>query len=115
MNIQPFPEQLFRQERADLAAAFRWAARLNLHEAVANHFSLAVDAVGKRFLMNPNQRHFSLIRASDLLLLDADDPGRAGTVRMRRTRLPGDCTGLSIAVALTPAASCIRTPVTGPC
>lgn len=74
MKIQPFPEQLFRQERADLAAAFRWAARLNLHEAVANHFSLAVDAVGKRFLMNPNQRHFSLIRASDLLLLDADDP-----------------------------------------
>ena len=74
MNIQPFPEQLYRQQRADLAAAFRWAARLNLHEAVANHFSLAVDAAGKRFLMNPNQRHFSLIRASDLLLLDADDP-----------------------------------------
>ena len=75
MNIQSFPEQLFRQERVDLAAAFRWAARLNLHEAVANHFSLAVDAMGRRFLMNPNQRHFSLIRASDLLLLDADDCG----------------------------------------
>ena len=74
MNIQSFPEQLFRQERVDLAAAFRWAARLNLHEAVANHFSLAVDTMGRRFLMNPNQRHFSLIKASDLLLLDADDP-----------------------------------------
>lgn len=62
------------EQRRDLAAAFRWAARLNMHEAVANHFSLAVDEAGKRFLMNPDQRHFSLIRASDLLLLDVDDP-----------------------------------------
>jgi ribulose-5-phosphate 4-epimerase/fuculose-1-phosphate aldolase len=61
-------------ERADLAAAFRWTARLNLHEGVANHFSLAVDDSGKRFLMNPNQMHFARIRASDLLLIDADDP-----------------------------------------
>lgn len=60
--------------RTDLAAAFRWAVRLNLHEAVANHFSLAVDRSGRRFLINPDQRHFSLIRASDLLLLDVDDP-----------------------------------------
>ena len=61
-------------ERADLAAAFRWTARLNMHEGVANHFSLAVSEDGRRFLMNPNQMHFSRIRASDLLLIDADDP-----------------------------------------
>jgi len=60
--------------RVDMAAAFRWTARLNLHEAVANHFSLAVNADGTQFLMNLNQRHFSRIRASDLLLLDANDP-----------------------------------------
>jgi ribulose-5-phosphate 4-epimerase/fuculose-1-phosphate aldolase len=41
---------------------------------VANHFSLAVDEGGTRFLMNPNQVHFSRIRASDLLLIDGDDP-----------------------------------------
>ena len=74
-TLQALPEPLFRQARADLAAAFRWAVRLNMHEAVANHFSLAVDGAGKRFLINPSQRHFSLIKASDLLLLDADDPG----------------------------------------
>ncbi|MFC6689001.1 class II aldolase and adducin N-terminal domain-containing protein [Jhaorihella thermophila] len=62
------------QDRVDLAAAFRWTARLNLHEAVANHFSLAVNDAGTQFLMNPNQVHFSRIRASDLLLLDANDP-----------------------------------------
>jgi ribulose-5-phosphate 4-epimerase/fuculose-1-phosphate aldolase len=62
------------EQRVDLAAAFRWTARLNLHEGVANHFSLAVNDDGSQFLMNPNQMHFSRIKASDLLLLDANDP-----------------------------------------
>jgi ribulose-5-phosphate 4-epimerase/fuculose-1-phosphate aldolase len=61
------------QARVDLAAAFRLAARYGWHEAVANHFSLAVSPDGSRFLMNPRWRHFSRIRASDLLLLDASD------------------------------------------
>ena len=43
-------------------------------KAVANHFSLAVSQDGAKFLMNPNQVHFSLIRASELLLLDANNP-----------------------------------------
>ncbi|MEM7427582.1 MAG: hypothetical protein AAF441_15925 [Pseudomonadota bacterium] len=30
-----------QDERRDLACAFRWTARLDLHEGVANHFSLA--------------------------------------------------------------------------
>ncbi len=60
-------------ERIDLAAAFRWTARLDMHEAVSNHFSLAVNEDGTQFLMNPNQAHFSRIRASDMLLLDAND------------------------------------------
>jgi ribulose-5-phosphate 4-epimerase/fuculose-1-phosphate aldolase len=64
----------FYEERVDLACAFRWTARLNMHEAVANHFSLAVNEDGTRFLMNPNQMHFSRIKASDLLLIDAHDP-----------------------------------------
>ncbi|UWQ15688.1 class II aldolase and adducin N-terminal domain-containing protein [Aliiroseovarius sp. M344] len=62
------------QERVDMAAAFRWTERLNMHEGVANHFSLAVNYTGTQFLMNPNQMHFARIRASDLLLLDAEDP-----------------------------------------
>ncbi|MFY0659442.1 MAG: class II aldolase/adducin family protein [Shimia sp.] len=62
------------QERVDMAAAFRWTARLNMHEGVANHFSLAVNDDGTRFLMNPNQKHFARIKASDLLEIDANDP-----------------------------------------
>ncbi len=59
--------------RIDLAAAFRLAVEMGWHESVGNHFSLAVPGDGRRFLMNPRWRHFGLIRASDLLLLDADD------------------------------------------
>jgi ribulose-5-phosphate 4-epimerase/fuculose-1-phosphate aldolase len=62
------------QMRVDLAAAFRLAAAMNWHESVGNHFSLAVSPDGKKFLMNPRWKHFSLIKASDLLLLDSDDP-----------------------------------------
>ena len=64
----------YEAERVDLACAFRWAARYNLHEAVANHFSMAVNDDGTKFLINPNQSHFSRIKASDLLLLDANNP-----------------------------------------
>ncbi len=64
-----------RQTRVDLAAAFQWAARLNMHEGIANHFSAAVSDDGKQFLLNPRGRHFSRMRASELLLLDADATG----------------------------------------
>jgi ribulose-5-phosphate 4-epimerase/fuculose-1-phosphate aldolase len=63
----------YENERIDLACAFRWTARLGMHEGVANHFSLAVNDEGTRFLMNPNLRYFSLIRASEILVLDAND------------------------------------------
>jgi ribulose-5-phosphate 4-epimerase/fuculose-1-phosphate aldolase len=63
-----------QQSRIDLACAFRWTARLGMHESVANHFSAAVSDDGRRFLVNPRGRHFARIRASDLLLVDADDP-----------------------------------------
>lgn len=62
------------QDRVDLAAAFRWVARMNLHEGVANHFSITINDDGTRFLMNPNQMHFSRIKASDMITVDANDP-----------------------------------------
>lgn len=62
------------EARRDLAAAFRWTARLGMHEAIANHFSLAVSPDGRRFLINPYGRHWSVIRASDLVEMDADAP-----------------------------------------
>jgi ribulose-5-phosphate 4-epimerase/fuculose-1-phosphate aldolase len=73
LKTQPKYGSEEEQLRADLAAAFRLAANMGWHEAVANHFSLAVSADGKSFLMNPKWMHFSRIRASDLQLLDATD------------------------------------------
>lgn len=59
--------------RVDLAAAFRLTAHFDWHESIANHFSAAVSEDGKQFLLNPKWKHFSLIKASELLLLNADD------------------------------------------
>lgn len=69
-----FTNLTHRRARTELAASFRWTARLDMHEAVANHFSFAVNEDGSQFLINPRNKHFSRIRASDLLLLDANDP-----------------------------------------
>ena len=63
----------YYEDRVNLAAVFRMTARLDMHESVANHFSYAVSDDAKQFLINPLGRHFSNIRASELLLLDADD------------------------------------------
>ena len=59
--------------RVELAAVFRLAARFGWSESVANHFSAAVSEDGQKFLLNPRWRHFSQVRASELLLLDAKE------------------------------------------
>jgi len=76
MSITPIQHNFesLQEERIDLAAAFRWTARLNMHEGIANHFSLAVSDDGASFLLNPFGRHFSRMCASDLVLLDSNNP-----------------------------------------
>ena len=69
--------------RIDLAAAIRLSCREGWHEGVANHFSAAVSADGRKFLVNPRWVHWSRVRASDLVLCDADDPST-----MRRADAP---------------------------
>jgi ribulose-5-phosphate 4-epimerase/fuculose-1-phosphate aldolase len=72
-TIHAIDENLIQKARVDLAACFRWTARLNMHESIANHFSFAVSEDGSQFLCNPRGRHFSNVKASELLLLDAND------------------------------------------
>ena len=52
-NTGYMPNMNIDEERKDLAAAFRWAERSNLHEAVANHFSLAVDPERHKIFNEP--------------------------------------------------------------
>ena len=54
-------------EKRELAAAFRWFARLDMNEGIANHFSLAVSDDGQNFLMNPVGKFWSKIKSSDIL------------------------------------------------
>ena len=57
----------------DLAATFRWAARLNMHEGVANHFSACVPGSSTDFYVNKAGVHFSQIKASDLILVTKEN------------------------------------------
>ena len=54
----------------DLAAVFRWTARLNMHEAVANHFSVSAPDSSEDFYVNGSGMHFSTIKSSDLVLIE---------------------------------------------
>src|SRR5688572_10341610 len=55
--------------RIDLAAAFRLAVRMDLHEGVCNHFSVMLP--DGRFLLDRYGLHWSEVSASNLLALDA--------------------------------------------
>ena len=57
----------------DLAATFRWTARLNMHEGVANHFSACVPGSSTDFYVNRAGIHFSQIKASDLILVTKEN------------------------------------------
>ncbi|OZI71968.1 class II aldolase/adducin family protein [Bordetella genomosp. 12] len=61
---------LEQQARIDLAAAHRIAVMQDLHEGIANHFTLALP--NQRFLAAPYGLHWSEIRASDFIVLDYD-------------------------------------------
>ena len=58
------------QARVDLAACFRAAARLGLHEGVCNHLSFMVPGRDDVFLVNPDGWSFAEITASRLLICD---------------------------------------------
>ena len=70
--------------RIDLAAAFRLAVRLDLHEGVCNHFSFMLPE-GKRFFLNRYGLHWSEVTASNLLMLDAEGRVLAGGGEFEKT------------------------------
>jgi ribulose-5-phosphate 4-epimerase/fuculose-1-phosphate aldolase len=67
------------EARIDLAAAFRMAARLGMHEGVCNHFSMMLP--GRRFLINPKGTHFERITAGGLIVIDEQGKTVEGTGR----------------------------------
>ncbi len=67
-----------RQARVNLAACFRMAARLGMHEGICNHFSFVVPGREDLFLVNPYGWAFSEMTASRLLVCDFDGNVIAG-------------------------------------
>src|ERR1700682_4624813 len=56
--------------RVDLAACFRMAARLGMHEGICNHFSAMVPGYDDLFLVNSYGFAFSEATAGNLLVCD---------------------------------------------
>ena len=57
--------------KRDLAAVFRWTARLNMNEGIANHYSVCLPN-SNDFYVNGSGLHFSSIKASDMVLVEQD-------------------------------------------
>jgi len=74
--LLPPPTQSVEEERdrrlAYLAAGFRLFGRYGFDNGVAGHMSARDPADHDRFWVNPVGRPFSMIRVSDLLLVDSD-------------------------------------------
>ena len=67
-----------RAARRELAACFRMAARLGMHEGICNHFSAVVPGYAELFLVNPFGHAFSEVTASSLLICDFEGDVVAG-------------------------------------
>jgi ribulose-5-phosphate 4-epimerase/fuculose-1-phosphate aldolase len=80
---KPIDPGLELAARVDLAAAFRLAVRMDLHEGVCNHFSAMLP--GGTFLLNRYGLHWSEVTASNLIALDAEGRILAGEGEYEKT------------------------------
>lgn len=69
-NRPDFGSEAVWNARVDLAACFRFSARLGMHEGICNHFSAVVPGYDDLFLVNPYGYAFSELTASQLLICD---------------------------------------------
>ncbi len=67
-NRPDFDSEAIWNARVDLAAYFRFASRLGMHEGICNHFSAVVPGHDDLFLLNPYGYAFSELTASHLLI-----------------------------------------------
>ncbi len=79
------PNDAGTSARIDVAAALRWAARLNMNESIHNHFTLAIPGVENRYVVNPNTIHWSEMKAGDLCIVDGDGNLISGDHEVSRT------------------------------
>ncbi|KAI0393332.1 arad-like aldolase/epimerase [Xylariaceae sp. FL0594] len=78
LNFRTYPkfetlEDERRYRKQHLAAAFRVFADRGFDEGVAGHISVRDPILTNHFWLNPLSMHFSLIKASDLILCDEEE------------------------------------------
>jgi ribulose-5-phosphate 4-epimerase/fuculose-1-phosphate aldolase len=67
------------QSKVDLAACFRFAARLGMAEGICNHFSAMLPGYDDLFIVNPYGHAFSEVTASKLLICNFNGDVISGT------------------------------------
>lgn len=78
-NRPDFDSEAVWNARVDLAACFRFAARLGMQEGICNHFSAVLPGYDDVFLVNPYGYAFSELTASQLLICDFHGNVLSGT------------------------------------
>ncbi|PLB53495.1 class II aldolase/adducin domain protein [Aspergillus steynii IBT 23096] len=73
-GIPSFADPLAKRQwvREHMAAAFRFFGRQGYGEGISGHISVRDPVLPEHFWMNPFAKHFSLMKASDLVLVDAN-------------------------------------------
>ncbi|KAL2860327.1 class II aldolase/adducin N-terminal [Aspergillus germanicus] len=66
----PYAERQWIKEH--MAAAFRYFGKEGFNEGISGHISVRDPVLKDHFWMNPFAKHFSAMKASDLVLVDAD-------------------------------------------
>ncbi|KAL3466671.1 class II aldolase/adducin N-terminal [Aspergillus heterothallicus] len=66
----PYAERQWIKEH--MAAAFRYFGKERFNEGISGHISVRDPVLKDHFWMNPFAKHFSAMKASDLVLVDAD-------------------------------------------
>ena len=61
-----------QQDRVDLAAAIRLAAKFDMHEGICNHFSVQCEGPDELYLINAYGWHWTEVTPDRLLLIDGD-------------------------------------------
>ena len=86
MDTMPtLDSDLLRQTKIELAAACRWAARLELQSGVCNHFSVAVPGRPDLMLINPEGYFWSEVTVGSLVTATHDGTvvsGNGNTVEL---------------------------------
>ncbi|KAJ5095570.1 hypothetical protein NUU61_004926 [Penicillium alfredii] len=76
------PHQKRQWMKEHMAAAFRYFGKLGYGEGVSGHISMRDPVLKDHFWMNPFARHFSTIKASDLVLVDHEGYVTEGGAQM---------------------------------